>query len=1280
MKQSILKKVISAILTVAMLLSSVQLTVITVLAEETDNNTQTAPEEKKLTLSESIEKEMAERSPITKDRSAISQASQAAVYVDGKLYKQGDFSSMWNAAMDVAAYVNPGEGQSNHGRYETVEYVLNWNMLYDKTWFGEKTMTISNKYFTIDLNGHVLRRTDEGGSVIRILDNSVVTIMDSDPDRVNAGDLKKNNLWAFSHATSAGKNLKGGVITGGYHSTSDGGGLYVSGHSTVYLTGGTIAGNKADLGSGVYLEDGSTLDMSRGTSQICYNYAAGTTSDGGAVFLRSDCSVIGGYIHNNLADDYGGGIRAKGGNISITNVVVYDNDAREYGGGIYVERTGTKQIVTISGCRIVENYAPDGGGGIYLWDLFRTNVVDCLIEENTAEKNGAGICVSCFMGTDVAVSGKTIIRNNSELGTGEKVNSNLYLAGDDDLIVDSLSLGSEIWIKTGIEASSYNGIENTLLDQPTSTSHLFFKSDVEGYCIKYQDDPAKENYRHLYIATGTRTEDDIKTLEDYSTKILSTPYKVESGANKDATFPLYKGYTEYDLMSTTDFFSASPFYYSDGYFFEDPEMYNKHLATMSINLAVSAFGRSTNFVGNNTYANHFANVKQLLSDIGCADSNFYVNADYQMKPAYYGEEGRLSTIGVAISQKKIELNGEAYTLVPVAIRGASYESEWSSNVSIGTTGEAKGFSDAAEQVYKHIKFYVENYGLTEELASGKIKFWVVGYSRAGATANLTSKRLVDNHADEGNQIFGYTFEAPMGGVASEKLEKEHTGNGTYPTIHNTINEVDFVTLVAPSDMGFIRYGVDHLIGSDYQNGDPISYKTTSKYYTQRMQMIAQLNAINPYFKFYDGWEVADVNIILGNLPIFATDIVDKGEQWWDDPNPECQNIYTFLRWFFHMVIGDGLMLLDHPNGSYTEEDARKYYSEFKPLASISGNNKNDDGTAFLHRNLGYSNMSVEQAAASLVSLFMGGLGDEQMDALINAIMTNAGILKESHTTIHKWDQSLFNKLFDNTPIALTPINALVSVLAPFIRDLSHIIKLYNELINNWDERSEYDKSRSINWLMHELLDGNSINNTSVWDILTPEQAETVANALPVVLWFVLNYASKDYNDTADDDGMWGVGTFINNAGFIISNHYQEISMAWVRSYDKYYDNDLQAYRIDPAKVKQTAPDGRYVNATNTLTLSGQEGASIFYSVDGGKSWSLYTKPVSIDKDTRSVLSFSICRGAKSDVTEILTNPWAGTILGHGNVWFLIIGSAIIVAVGIVIVESGRKKKKITINK
>lgn len=1221
MKKNIALRILSVVLVFAMLVCAIPMTAITAFAAESDGTESTVEPEKVLTPAEAVEKEMAERSTITKDRSQIKDGSEAAVYNNGKLHAEGSFSEMWKVALELAEYVKTDKDHSNTGKSGTVEFVLN------KDWTDAETLSISNKKITVDLNGHLLS-TKEGALVFKVKDNSVVTIMDSNPNQVHAGKLDNHKIW--SPASGGDVELYGGVITGSKNRAFE-----LHDNSTVNFIGGTVAGNKATYGSAFYLYKGCTLDMSLGKTQICYNYCAGSTYDGGTVFAETNCTVIGGYVHNNLVDDYGGAVRTYGGGILIKDVVMYANTAEDYGGGLYIERTSTSQTVTVSGCKIIGNYTGKDGGGAYIYDLYMVDMSDTWVENNVAGDEGGGICLSDWTGTDLKISGRMIVRNNYE---SNEVKSDLYLEGDDDLIVGTLSLGSEIWIKTEIPAAKYNGVDKTLLEEQTGTSHLFFFADEEGYCVKYQDDPAKANYRRMYLAVGTRAEDATKVLTDYATKQQETPYKVASGEYQNEIFPLYKGYFEYILMSTTDFYSVSPFYYSDGYFFEDPTVYNTHLATMSINMAVAAFGRYSDDVEGNAYANHFANVKQLFSDIGCADVNFFANEDYQIKPAYYGEDGRLSTIAVAISQKEIKVNDDSYTLVPVAIRGGSYESEWASNVTIGSKGEAAGFADAANQVYGHIQNYIADYGLTEKVASGKVKFWVVGYSRAGATANLTSKRLVDSYAEGGNQVYGYTFEAPMGGAESAIEYQPYTGNGTYPTIHNTINELDFVTLVAPSQMGFFRYGVDHLVGSTTGEAG-ISYKTDSDYYKQRMKMIAQLNAINPYYKFDDSWEVADINIILSNLPLFGTDLIDKGEQSWDNPNKECVNMYQFLRWFFQRIQGDGLDLPtkeiqdpDNPKNKITVSDfsySREYFSTLKPLASIEGNEKDD--------NYGYSELTVQEAAAQLMYLVMESLTDEQMSAMIDAVITNAVILKNSMSTLE-------------------------------------LLGKKSDYIDNWDTHTELKKAQLINWLIPKILKADG--GTDLATVLNEDQMKILTDALPVVIWFALNYASMDFNEDADD-GMWGIGTFINNASNIISNHYQEVSVAWVRSYDDYYVNDLQSYKLDTAQITNNAPTGTFASASNTITLTAQAGSTIFYSVDGGESWSLYTKPVSLEESPEQILTFSVYRGVKSDVAEVSLNGWAGSILGNGNVWFLIIGSAFIVGFCVVGIEMSRKKKKET---
>lgn len=1224
MKRHILTKITAFLLASVMLASMVPGIVISSLAAEIRNSR--ASKEEILSASDALIREAESRQGVVKDRSAIPEKAQAAVYVGNTVYS-GDFSAMWNLAMEKAPKVSEKDSQEAIAAMPTVEFVLNADLHYNKNTFSEKTMTVSGKKLTIDLNGYEIYREDHAGSVIKVNKYSVLTIMDSNPTTTHSSYAHETLIDGLGYAVG---NVQGGIIAGGDCGTGDGGGLYVDDRSTVYMLGGTITGNKADVGSGVYLDNGSTLDMRGGNAQICYNYSAGTISDGGAIFLRSECSVYGGNVHHNLADDYGGGVRAKGNKIVISDMLIHHNRALEQGGGLYIERSMIEQTVTVNNCVIVQNYADEEGGGAYIYDLYMVKMSDCTVQNNAAKEEGGGIFLSDYTGTDLQISGKMTVRYNyvADFDTMySDYNSNLYVEGDDDLIVGSLSRDSEVWLRIESKLKDYNGASHCITAQPTNTVQNAFYSDVAGYHVARQDVPAEKNYRHLYFEKGERKVDLVETLTSYDTVLTSTPYTVRNGAYAGMETGLYKGYVQYTLMSTEDFMGTSPFYYSDGYFLEDPKVYNEHLATLSGCLALSTFGVRSDVIPENEYANHFANVKQMMADMGCADEDFFVNEDYQHVPEFYGEEDRLSTIGVAISQKEIRVGDESYVLLPVAVRGKDYGTEWGSNATLGTEGEAKGFADAAGQVYAHVTQYLADHGLTEKAEQGLVKFWVVGYSRAGATANLTSKRLVDAYAAQGNAVFGYTFEAPQGGAEDAKDKSAHTDGGRYLSIHNIINENDIVPLVGPSAMGFLRYGVDHLIGADYENGNGVSYDPNSDYYKQRMRMVAQLKAINPYYCFNDYWEVADVNIILSNLPLFSTDMIDKGEQIWDKPNKECQDIYTFTRWFLKMLQQEGLEL-------ESLDDAREAYATAKPLASIPGNLGTELPYSDPKYNFSYSEFTTEQAISGMLQLVFS-LSGEPRDMLIEILLGNAGAYMGS--------MSLAGKLF-----------------------------LYYDAIYGWDGSDTGMRARIMNKVLHNLLNGAD-GSGAIWEQLTEEQAELLVQSLPVVVWLLLNYAADDYNTNWSDDGMWGVGTFVNNAGSILSNHYQEVTLAWMRSYDSYYENDLQAYVIEKTSAESPVVDSD--SRSGKISLSAEKGSSIFCSVDGGRSWFLYTDSVDVKTISSEMLAFAVSRGAKSEVVHVVPFEHVASMLGNGDYVFIGITAALAVSVVAATVLVKRRKKR-----
>lgn len=266
------------------------------------------------------------------------------------------------------------------------------------------------------------------------------------------------------------------------------------------------------------------------------------------------------------------------------------------------------------------------------------------------------------------------------------------------------------------------------------------------------------------------------------------------------------GYDVYDGGYTSEGRSYG-IKYSDGFFKYNPACYQPHMATLALGLSHA----SSTYIDNGNYSNGAKTVKEALTSIGF--NNIYVSDSYNQKP-------KEDSVACAIAQKKLTIDSKQKMVVSITVRSANYESEWANNVTLGSEGEAKGFSESASKVVDYFKQYLQkNDELKSNLEKGNVDFFLQGYSRGGAIANIASKALIDNYQEKGNQVYAYCIEAPAAGKA-EMLKD----NVDYRGIHNVINPNDFVCYVAPANMGFTRYGVDHFLGgslADYHNLDNI---------------------------------------------------------------------------------------------------------------------------------------------------------------------------------------------------------------------------------------------------------------------------------------------------------------------------------------------------------------------------------------------------------------------------------------------------------------------------
>jgi len=281
------------------------------------------------------------------------------------------------------------------------------------------------------------------------------------------------------------------------------------------------------------------------------------------------------------------------------------------------------------------------------------------------------------------------------------------------------------------------------------------------------------------------------TVQTSETKKSSSPISA-SVITEDKNS--YMGCNIIDGTYTADG-NVIPFKYTDGFFKATPEKYQPHMATTSMNLTHV----STTVESNGDYSHGPDKVIEMVKKMGYTD--VIANDAYRKKPTE-------DSIGFVVARKHISETGR--DVVSITIRSAGYEKEWASNVTLGEIREAKGFGGAADEVVKYVmEKYLSDTQLDKSMKDGKVDFWLQGYSRGGAVANLSARRLMDKCNGSNNRVYAYCIEAPQGGAGDAVTKGVDYTKG----IHNVVNSSDLVPYVAPTAMGFQRYGVDHYLSN-----------------------------------------------------------------------------------------------------------------------------------------------------------------------------------------------------------------------------------------------------------------------------------------------------------------------------------------------------------------------------------------------------------------------------------------------------------------------------------
>ena len=968
-------------------------------------------------------------------------------------------------------------------------------------WHTAEMLTVEeDRYVTVHMNGHMINRglteSKDDGAIFLVEKNGLLILNGNGVNSTEHWGTVRNGKWTFRENGMGTVKINGSLLTGGYN--DDGGAaIHIRENAEVKLDGVTVAGNATsdnDTGGAIRLEDdGSVLRLTNST--ISYN----RSDDGGGAAIWVDgadsfVEINNSKIRYNFVDvDHGdgGAIQINNGRVEIKNSDISYNEAGRNGGAVYVYNG---DLVMDKETRMLHNVANKEGGAIYVNSKAdEVKIQGCFIGNRATEEGGAiyvnsnisgnsGVRISNveMMGNIASANGggAVYVDSDDEISLSDKVimhgNSpdNLHIRHEENIYENNLTAGSRIGIFTHWDA--------TRDDDPVETSnHQYFFSDKVGYKIEGGNGI-------LYFVKSSEAAPSSYKVGNTDYNLIKSPFRYTSVQDEEVT---------------------SYFYYSDGYFAEASKYYNEHLASFAAGMALAAMPVS--YEGDYSEEKSTKYIVDMFVSMGYSD--IFV---HYPEPEYFGEDAEnLSTIGYAIAKKNIVVNGKETTVIAIGTRGASYQAEWASNVTLGDGfGEAKGFGDAARQVRQGIDQYIADKGINADSAT----FFITGYSRAGATSNLVAKKLTDDYGED--KVYAYCFEAPKGGVVAEMKD-----GLTYANIHNVINGVDIVPTVGPEQMGFIRYGMDHIV--------PGHEVGTDGYNAQKALMKAQLAAINKNIKHEDKFAEATIEYSGSTLLGVIYDMLDP--EWFPDYDTAEDWIPVFIEKLQEYSLTDMRDKADpdHTDGIFNNKSDdwygyRNFYSNYKWYVYFDETDGNkmkikayvDEPEDFAGGK--YKVHTLEDAIGNLMLFYFGMPEDRkaELTAVIGELDTKK--IMESLDKIHIWWS----------------------------------------VIDDWREFSidkknvEFHKIWSVVNACMKPEEGQKIPTTTLEaelkKVLTDEEYETLLSSLYVLIDFGLDFVAEDYNIT--DQNL--LGTLLYNIGNILQTHYHDITYSWVRSYDSYYSD------------------------------------------------------------------------------------------------------------------------------
>lgn len=262
---------------------------------------------------------------------------------------------------------------------------------------------------------------------------------------------------------NASLNMTGGIIAA--NKAASGGGVYADNKATLNLTGGIISGNATygntynrgdsaenGYGGGVFtknacvsISDSANITNNRVDSNITESYNNGLLGGGGIACVNGGkLSITGGSVTANYSHEAGGGVYAGFYNqiieFEMSGGTIAGNVAENAeGGGLRIAgggNSGTKATISagenskiyITNNKTMTGGTKDrggdwGGGGVFIQQGGKLNIVKTLITQNDAGGWGGGVAACPTGETIVSHSNGAAIYNNTDHGLSDHMSA-----------------------------------------------------------------------------------------------------------------------------------------------------------------------------------------------------------------------------------------------------------------------------------------------------------------------------------------------------------------------------------------------------------------------------------------------------------------------------------------------------------------------------------------------------------------------------------------------------------------------------------------------------------------------------------------------------------------------------------------------------------------------------------------------------------------------------------------------------------------------------------------